>query len=44
MGIKYRHLTEEDRIYLRIMLEKRYPKAKIAEILKVDPSQPSIEK
>lgn len=31
-------MTEQDRIFLRIMLEKRYPKAKIAQILKVDPS------
>lgn len=35
MGTKYRHLTEQDRIFLRIMLEKHYPKAKIAKILKV---------
>lgn len=38
MGTKYRHLTEQDRIFLRIMLEKHYPKSKIAHILKVDPS------
>lgn len=38
MGAKYRHLTEQDRIFLRIMLEKHYPKSKIASILKVDPS------
>lgn len=38
MGAKYRHLTEEDRIFLRIMLEKHYSKSKIATILKVDPS------
>ena len=35
---KYRHLTEQDRIFLRIMLEKLYSKAKIAKILQVDPS------
>jgi len=38
MGAKYKHLTEQDRIFLRIMLEKHYPKSKIAHILKVDPS------
>lgn len=38
MAAKYRHLTEQDRIFLRIMLEKHYPKSKIASILKVDPS------
>ncbi|HLB42366.1 MAG TPA: IS30 family transposase [Gammaproteobacteria bacterium] len=38
MGVKYKHLTEQDRIFLRIMLEKRYPKSKIAHILKVNPS------
>lgn len=38
MGAKYKHLTEQDRIFLRIMLEKRYSKSKIAHILKVDPS------
>lgn len=35
---KYNHLREKDCIFLRIMLEKRYPKSKIANILKVDPS------
>lgn len=35
MANKYRHLNERDRIFLRIMLEKRYPKNKIAEILGV---------
>lgn len=34
MGKKYNHLTERDRIFLRIMLEKRYSKAKIAKILR----------
>lgn len=38
MGTKYRHLTEQDRIFLRIMLDKNYPKSKIAKILKVNPS------
>lgn len=38
MGAKYKHLTEQDRIFLRIMLEKHYSKSKIARILKVDPS------
>ncbi len=38
MGVRYNHLTEQDRLFLRIMLEKRYPKSKIASILKVDPS------
>jgi transposase, IS30 family len=35
MGNQYRHLTEQDRTFLRIMLEKRYSKAKIAHILGV---------
>ncbi len=34
----YRHLTEKDRIFLRIMLEKNYPKNKIANILGVNRS------
>ncbi|MDX1902458.1 MAG: helix-turn-helix domain-containing protein [Gammaproteobacteria bacterium] len=38
MGAQYNHLTEEDRIFIRIMLEKRYSKTKIAKILKVAPS------
>jgi IS30 family transposase len=38
MGNKYRQLTEEDRISIDFMLSKRYPKAKIAEILRVHPS------
>jgi IS30 family transposase len=38
MDRKYKHLTEQDRIFLRIMLEKRYPKSKIAQMLGVDPS------
>jgi IS30 family transposase len=38
MKIKYTHLSEKDRIFLRIMLEKRYPKNKIASILGVDRS------
>lgn len=32
---KYHHLTEKDRIFLRIMLEKHYSKNEIAEILGV---------
>jgi IS30 family transposase len=32
---RYQHLTETDRIFLRIMLERRYPKNKIAQILGV---------
>lgn len=36
MGAKYKHLSEQDRIFLRIMLEKHYPKSKIAKILNVD--------
>ena len=32
MGAKYKHLTEQDRIFLRIMLEKHYSKSKIARI------------
>jgi IS30 family transposase len=35
MAKQYRHLTEKDRIFLRVMLERRYPKNKIAEILGV---------
>lgn len=35
MTTKYKHLTERDRVFLRIMLEKRYSKSKIAEILGV---------
>ncbi len=35
MDKKYQHLTDQDRIFLRIMLEKRYSKGKIAEILGV---------
>lgn len=31
----YRHLTEKDRIFLRVMLERRYTKNKIADILGV---------
>lgn len=38
MGNKYRQLTEQDRIFIDLMLSKRYPKAKIAFILKVHPS------
>ncbi len=34
----YRHLDEKDRVFLRIMLEKNYSKAKIANILGVDRS------
>jgi len=32
---KYNHLTEKDRIFLRVMLERHYSKNKIAEILGV---------
>ena|SRR5207253_2830062 len=35
MNKTYRHLSEQDRIFLRIMLEKRYSKGKISEILGV---------
>lgn len=35
MGVSYKHLTELDRTFLKIMLEKGYSKAKIAFILKV---------
>jgi len=35
MSHGYQHLTRKDRVFLRIMLEKSYPKAKIAKILKV---------
>lgn len=35
MGTKYRHLTEQDRIFLSIMITKGYKKSKIAEILGV---------
>lgn len=35
VGQRYNQLTERDRIFLRIMLEKRYPKSKIAEVLGV---------
>lgn len=35
MGKKYSHLTEQNRIFLRVMLERRYTKNKIAEILGV---------
>jgi len=35
MGTHYCHLTEKDRILLRILLEKHYSKSKIADILKV---------
>lgn len=38
MGTHYKHLTEKDRIFLRIMLDKRYSKTKIAKILGVSPS------
>ncbi|MHB1949468.1 MAG: IS30 family transposase [Gammaproteobacteria bacterium] len=38
MGKKYQHLSEQKRIFLRIMLEKRYAKNKIAKILEVDRS------
>jgi len=33
MTKNYHHLTEKDRIFLRVMLERRYTKNKIAEIL-----------
>ncbi len=35
MGQYYHQLTEQDRIFLRIMLEKHYSKSKIATILNV---------
>ena len=38
MAKKYKQLTEQDRIFLRIMLENKYPKGKIAEILDVNRS------
>ncbi len=38
MENKYQHLNEQDRIFLRIMLEKRYAKNKIATILGVNRS------
>lgn len=38
MANSYYHLEEQDRIFLRIMLEKRYPKSKITKILNVDHS------
>jgi transposase, IS30 family len=38
MGANYKHLTEQDRTFLMIMLEKRYSKSKIAQILKINPS------
>jgi IS30 family transposase len=38
MKKNYHHLTDQDRIFLRIMLEKHYPKEKIAKILGVNRS------
>lgn len=38
MGMNYKHLSEQDRIFLRIMLDKHYPKTKIAGILGVSAS------
>lgn len=38
MGTQYKQLTEQDRIFIDLMLSKRYSKAKIAMILKVHPS------
>jgi transposase, IS30 family len=38
MGNHYKHLTEKDRVFLRIMLDKHYSKTKIAKILGVSPS------
>lgn len=35
MGSKYNQLTHQDRVFLRIMIDKKYPKAKIAKVLKV---------
>jgi IS30 family transposase len=35
MTKNYHHLNEKDRIFLRVMLERRYPKNMIAEILGV---------
>lgn len=38
MGNKYHQLTEQDRIFISLMLERHYSKAKIAKILNVDTS------
>lgn len=38
MKKNYRHLTDQDRIFLRVMLEKNFSKEKIANILKVNRS------
>lgn len=35
MGRQYKHLSEQDRVFIEIMLNKRYSKSKIAKILKV---------
>ncbi|MFW2535455.1 IS30 family transposase [Legionella sp. 28fT52] len=35
MGVRYKHLSELDRVFLQIMLEKGYSKVKIAQILKI---------
>ncbi len=42
MGTEYRHLSEQDRIFLRIMLDKCYPKSKIAKIFEL-PEQTTIQ-
>lgn len=38
MGAKYKQLTEQDRVFIDLMLSKRYSKAKIATIMQVHPS------
>ena len=38
MGQKYKQLTEQDRIFISLMIEKHYSRARIANLLKVDPS------
>jgi len=38
MKKNYRYLTDQDRIFLRVMLEKNFSKEKIANILKVNRS------
>lgn len=38
MGSQYKHLTDQDRIFLSMMVQKRYSASKIAQILKVNPS------
>lgn len=38
MGRQYKHLSEHDRIFIDILLKKRFSKSKIAQIIKVDVS------